>query len=547
MNNQVSNVFNQPPALENYNIFETDTVLRESLNQAGGEWAVEISSIFGEVCGRAEVLKLGELANKFTPVLKTHDRFGNRIDEVEFHPAYHELMKLGVENEVNSLAWTGEKHGRFAARAALMFIRHQIEEGTSCPLTMTFAVVPSLKIQPEIADEWLPKILSNEYDSRFIPAKEKRGALFGMAMTERQGGSDVRANTSFAKPLSERGAGQVYEITGHKWFCSAPMCDAFLVLAQTEHGISCFLLPRFKPDGTKNSFYIQRLKDKLGNKSNASSEIEFHSAWARMIGEEGRGVANIMEMVRHTRLDCSIGSAATMRKAVAEAIHHCRHRSTFGKRLIKNDLMKNVLADLALESEAATAFAFRLAQSFDEAETNENEKLFSRIATAIGKFWICKRATSAVGEAMECLGGNGYVEESPLPRLYRDIPVNSIWEGSGNVQCLDVLRSRQKEPDSLETVFEELKTAMGANSFYDYYVQKLKRELAETANLEFRARRLVEMLALGIQASILIKNSPNYVSETFCQSRLNETGFTFGTLTALDNLENIIYRSLPEI
>lgn len=528
---KISEVINQPPPLENYNIFSSDIALQEAVKREGSAWIAEKAQKFGEICGSAEFLKFGELANRFAPILKTHDRFGHRIDEVEFHPAYHELMKFGVENETHSLPWTSEKKGSNVARACLMFLRHQTEEGTSCPLTMTFAAVPSLQIQPEIAEEWLPRIFTNEYDSRLIPASEKRGAIFGMAMTERQGGSDVRANTTFAKPISMRGAGREYEITGHKWFCSAPMSDAFLVLAQTENGLSCFLLPRFRPDGTKNAFYIQRLKDKLGNKSNASSEVEFHAAYAKMIGEEGRGVANIMEMVRHTRLDCCIGSAAAMRRALTEAIHHARNRKAFGKLLIEQPLMQNVLADLCLESEAATAFAFRLARAFDEAKENEEAKLFARLATAIGKFWITKRAVAAIGEALECLGGNGYVEESPLPRLYRDAPLNSIWEGSGNVQCLDVLRSINKEPESLEIVLNEIKQASGIDKNFDAFLQNLEREFTDQTNLEFRARRIVEKLALALQASILLKNAPNEIAENFCSARLtDEQGMVFGNL-----------------
>ena len=540
-----SEVFNQPPPLENYNLFTSDTALQEAVRREGGAWVAKKATEFGAICGRVETLKLGELANRYTPVLKTHDRFGHRIDEVEFHPAYHELMRFGVENETHSLPWTSEKSGSHAARACLMFLRHQIEEGTSCPLTMTFAAVPSLEIQPEIAAEWLPRIFSNEYDARFLPAAEKRGALFGMAMTERQGGSDVRANTTFAKPSNQRGAGREYEVTGHKWFCSAPMSDAFLVLAQTENGLSCFLLPRFRPDGTRNAFHIQRLKDKLGNRSNASSEVEFDAAWARMIGEEGRGVANIMEMVRHTRLDCAVGSAATMRRAVTEAIHHALYRSAFGNKLIEQPLMQNVLADLCLESEAATAFAFRLARAFDEAKKNEEARHFARLATAIGKFWITKRAISVVAEALECLGGNGYVEESPLPRLYRDVPLNSIWEGSGNVQCLDVLRSIQKEPESLEIVLNEIKSAIGEDKIFDAFLAKLEKELSDKSNLEFRARRIVEKLALALQASILLKNLPNEIGENFCASRLSEeSGYVFGDLPHLFDFKKIFERTV---
>ncbi len=535
---------NQPPILENYNLFAADTPLQESVKANGGAWNNEHAGRFGEILGKAETLELGNLANKNLPILKTHDRFGNRLDTVEYHPSYHELMKIGIENETHSLSWTSERGGAYVARSALAFLKQQVDEGTSCPLTMTFAVVPSLKIQPEIADEWLPRILSNEYDARFVPAPEKRGATFGMAMTEPQGGSDIRANITFAEKLNEKGE---YKITGRKWFCSAPMCDAFLVLAQTRRGVSCFLLPRFKPDGAKNAFHIQRLKDKLGNRSNASSEVEFHQAYAQIIGEKGRGVANIMEMVRHTRLDCAVGSAATLRRAVAESLHHCAYRVAFGKLLIEQPLMQNVLADLCLESESATALAFRLAKGFDESANDEQAKLFTRIATAIGKFWICKRAVVAVSEAMEVLGGNGYVEESVLPRLYRDIPVNSIWEGSGNVQCLDVLRSMQKEPQSVEALLNEIKSASGANINFDNFIRVVEKELLNVNDLEFRARGVVERLALALQAAVLLRNAPAFVGDAFCNSRLSEENhLSFGTLPVGVEVEKIIARSMPK-
>ena len=532
---------NQPPILENYNLFTSDRVLREAVKNNGGAWNDENAAAFGEILGKAETLELGNSANKNPPILKTHDRFGNRSDTVEFHPAYHELMRVSIENETHTLAWTSERDGGYVARSALAFMKQQVDEGTSCPLTMTFAVVPSLKISPEIADEWLPKVLSNEYDSRFTPVSEKRGALFGMAMTEPQGGSDVRANITFAEKLNDKGE---YKITGRKWFCSAPMSDAFLVLAQTDKGLSCFLMPRFTPDGAVNAIHFQRLKNKLGNKSNASAEVEFHGAFAKIIGEEGRGTANIMEMVRHTRLDCAVGSAGTLRRAVAEAIHHCSYRSAFGKRLIEQPLMRNVLADLALESEAATALAFRLARGFDESKSSEAARFFTRAATAIGKFWICKRAVAALGEAMEVLGGNGYVEESVLPRLYRDIPVNSIWEGSGNVQCLDVLRSMQKEPLSVETLLNEINTAKGLNDFYDAHAAKLEKELLNADYLEFRARRIVEQTALALQAGILLKHAPDFVAETFCAARLAGNNLMFGTLPVGAAVEKIIERAM---
>lgn len=543
-----TDVLNQPPALEDYNLFEFDTPLREALTREGASWVAEQAHEFGALLGRAETLKLGELANRYTPVLRTHDRFGHRIDEVEFHQAYHELMRLGIAWQSHSLPWTSGQNGTHVARAALTFLRHQVDEGHGCPLSMSYSVVPSLRIQPELAAEWEPRLFSTEYDSRCLPAEQKRGVLFGMAMTERQGGSDVRSNTTRAKAINKRGPGEAYEITGHKWFCSAPMCDAFLILAQAEGGLSCFLLPRWRPDSTRNAFHLQRLKDKLGNKSNASSEVEFHGAYARLIGEEGRGVANIIEMVRHTRLDCAIGSASTMRRAVAEALHHTRHRYAFGARLLEQPLMQNVLADLCLESEAATALAFRLARSFDESERDEMQRLFSRIATAIGKFWITKRGIAVVAEALECLGGGGYVEEAPLARLYRDIPLNSIWEGSGNVQCLDVLRAMRKEPDTVEALFAELRQARGMEARYDAFVQRIERELADTNFIEARARRIVEALGLALQASLLLQHGHPAVAEAFCASRLaGEQRLVLGTLSVGAALAVIIERATPVV
>jgi putative acyl-CoA dehydrogenase len=544
-------VLNQPPALENYNLYECDKPLREAVAREGGGWVDERALEFGALLGRAETLRLGELANRHPPVLHTHDRFGNRIDEVEFHPAWHELMRLGISAGTHSLPWTSNTLGQIepahVGRAALMMLSHQVEEGHSCPITMTFAVVPSLRIQPDLAAEWEPRVLSNEYDPRFIPANEKGGALFGMAMTERQGGSDVRSNTTRAVPVAKRGPGEAYQITGHKWFCSAPMSDAFLVLAQAEGGLSCLLLPRWKPDGSRNAFHIQRLKDKLGNRSNASSEVEFHGAHAWLIGDEGRGVANIIEMVRHTRLDCTFGSAATMRRAIAEVLHHAHYRYTFGDRLINQPLMKNVLADLCVEYEAAVALALRLARSFDEAgnETgDETQRHFSRVATAVGKYWITKRAIAVVAEALECLGGNGYVEEAPLARLYRDVPLNSIWEGSGNVQCLDVLRAMQKEPETARALFAELDAAQGIDVRYDEMLRKIQVELSDKSQSEARARRIVESLGIALQASLLLKHGHTAVKEAFCSSRLADRHLAFGTLSPKNDFDAIIERSV---
>ncbi len=539
-------VFNQSTPLEDYNLFEHDLPLREALRREGGAWGEAQALAFGARLGRAETLRLGELANRYPPVLHTHDRFGQRSDQVEYHPAYHELMRLGVGQRVHSLPWTEPRPGAQVVRAVLMMLRHQVEEGSSCPLTMTFAVVPAIRQQPELAAEWLPGILSDQYDPRFLPAAQKQGLLFGMALTERQGGSDVQANTSRAVPIGQPGPGREYRISGHKWFCSAPMCDGFLTLAQTERGLSCFLLPRWKPDQTVNAFHIQRLKDKLGNRSNASSEIEFQDAWARLVGEEGRGVPTIISMVWHTRLDCAIGSAASMRRAVSEALHHAAQRRAFGRRLIDQPLMQNVLADLCLEVEAATALALRLARGFDQSPYDEQQRRFTRLATAVGKYWITKRNPAVNGEALECWGGNGYVEEGPMPRLFRDSPLNGIWEGSGNVQCLDMLRALRKEQGVLEATLAELRLAAGGNRHYDAFLAKLEGELADPTDLEPRARRLAEHLALALQAALLVQHAPAAVSEAFCAARLSgEGGLAFGTLPAGTDFGTIIERAMP--
>src|SRR5262244_3589204 len=402
-------VLNQPPPLEHYDLFSTDRVLVEALEREGAGWARERARRLGAEAG-SEALVWGRLANANPPILRTHDRFGHRIDEVEFHPAWHELLRLSVHHELHALPWRDPRPGAHAARAALFFVLSQAEAGHGCPISMTYSAVPALRAQPELAAEWEPRILSTRYDAHVRPAGEKTGVLIGMAMTEKQGGSDVRANTTRARALGRGGAGEEYELTGHKWFCSAPMCDAFLVLAQAERGLSCFLLPRWRPDGTRNKFHIQRLKDKMGNRSNASSEVEFDGAWARLIGEEGRGVSTIIEMVHHTRLDCAIGAAALMRQALVQAMHHAHYRRAFGKLLIDQPLMRNVLADLALESEAATLLTMRLAGAADRAIRGDTaERVFRRIGVAIGKYWVPKRTPGFTAEALECLGGNGYV------------------------------------------------------------------------------------------------------------------------------------------
>ena len=541
-------VFNQPPPLEDYNLFESDCALQEAVHREGGGWIDAEARKFGELLGKPETINLGVLANRFAPELRTHDRFGFRIDEVTFHPAYHELMRIGIEAQTHSLPWIEKRPGAHVARAALVILRHQIDEGTGCPITMTFAAIPSLRLQPELAAEWEPPALSSVYDCRPMPSWEKHGVLFGMGMTERQGGSDVRANTTLAEPVISSGPGHEYVITGHKWFCSAPMCDAFLILAQAPAGLSCFLLPRWRADGTRNAFHLLRLKDKLGNRSNASSEVEFRRASARLVGEEGRGIATIMEMVRHTRLDCALGSAASMRKAVAEATHHAAHRSAFGRPLIDQPLMRNVLADLCLESEAATTLAIRLAHAFDRSAESAFEQKFARIATAIAKYWITKRAPAVVAEALECLGGNGYVEESPLPRLYRDAPLNSLWEGAGNLQCLDVLRAMQKDPSTVGALQQEIASAAGLNSIFDRFAGSLISTKQIGTNAEFGARWFVEKMALALQAAALIRSGNQVIADIFCAARLTESlGLAFGTLRSSDGVAVLLERSRPKM
>ena len=534
-------VTNQPPPLEGHNLLESDRPLAEAVHREGASWAEAQLQALGKLAGTPEVLRWGVEANEHPPVLRTHDRYGNRIDEVEFHPSWHRLMELAVSNGVHAMPWRDPRPGAHVARAAAMILGSQVESGHGCPVSMTYAAVPALRAEPEVAAEWEPHLTSLDYDPRLLPAGEKAGALCGMAMTEKQGGSDVRANTTRAEPLSD-GA---YALTGHKWFCSAPMCDAFLVLAQAPEGLTCFLLPRVLPDGSRNAFHIQRLKDKLGNRSNASSEIELDGAWARRIGEPGRGVPTIIEMVNFTRLDCVLGSTGLIRRAVAEATHHAAYREAFGRRLIDQPLMRNVLADLCIESEAATTLAMRLARAVDDGQRDEREAVFRRIAVAIGKYHVCKTAVGVVAEALECLGGNGYVEESGMPRLYRETPLNSIWEGSGNVNALDVLRAIARRPESLEVYLDEVAEAEGADDRFDGYLRDLRRELSDPADAEVRARRLVERLATALQASLLLRHAPNHMSDAFCASRLAGAGRSYGTLAPGTAFEEIVERHRP--
>jgi putative acyl-CoA dehydrogenase len=499
---------------------------------------VESCGAFGRLCG-GEPLELGRLANQYPPTLRTHDRFGERVDEVEFHPAWHALLSLGVEHGVHSLPWRDPTAGAHATRAARFMTLAYAEAGVGCPLSMTYAAVPALRFcAPDLAAVWEPALTSTEYDSGLRPVWEKRGALCGMAMTERQGGSDVRSNETRAEP-----AGDVYLLDGHKWFCSAPMCDAFLVLAQAPSGPTCFLLSRVLDDGSRNGFRIDRLKDKLGNRSNASAEIRLERAVAHRVGDEGRGIATIIQMVVHTRLDCVLGSTALMRRAVAEATHHAAHRSAFGRRLVDQPLMLNVLADLCLDAEAATATAMRLARAFDE-----QDHAFRRLATAVSKYWVCKATPPLVVEALECLGGNGYVEESSLPRLFRESPLNSIWEGSGNVNCLDVLRALEREPESLDAFRAELALSRGESAHLDDAVADLESELADDTDTQLRARRLVERLALCLQASLLVRHAPAAVADAYCATRLGaDGGRAYGTLPRTAEVGAIVERHRPHV
>src|SRR2546425_399716 len=530
-------VLNQPPPLQDYDPLALDQALAQALRREGAAWATAEIGAFARRTASPEGVGWGFQANENRPRLCTHDRFGTRIDEVEFHPAWHELMRLSIGSGVHSGPWRDPREGAHVARAAKMLLVSQAEAGHGCPISMTYSAFPALQRQPDLLDEWAPRIVSLDYDARVRPPVEKRGALIGMGMTEKQGGSDVRANTTRAEPV---GSG-AYALTGHKWFCSAPMSDAFLVLAQAPRGLSCFLLPRWTPDGERNRFQLQRVKDKLGNRSNASAEVELDRSWARLVGDEGRGVSTIVEMVNHTRLDCVIGAAAVMRQALVQAAHHCRHRSAFGRLLIEQPLMRAVLADLAIESEAATVLMMRLARAYDR---REQEGGFRRLGTAIAKYWVCKRAAPMVAEALECLGGNGYVEESILPRLYREAPLNSIWEGSGNVICLDVLRALQKEPQARDAVVTELRLARGADRRLDAALDDVEARLASPD--EAGARRLVESLALALQGSLLARHSPAPVSDAFCAARLRgDHGYAFGALPAGIDAGAVLERAWP--
>ncbi|MFC8371539.1 MULTISPECIES: acyl-CoA dehydrogenase family protein [unclassified Streptomyces] len=535
-------VSNQAPPLVQYDVFGADRALVEAVERhlapdVLDEGRSELSGL-GRTAGSAQVQEWGVLANENPPRLRTHDRYGHRIDEVDFHPSWHRLLGKGVSAGLTA-AWG--RPGGHVRRAAAFLVWTQVEAGNGCPLSMTHAAVPALRADPALAAAWEPRLTSTVYDRALRPPGQKPGALFGMGMTEKQGGSDVRANTTAARPLAEDGA---YELTGHKWFCSAPMSDAFLVLAQAPGGLTCFLVPRVLEDGARNVFLIQRLKDKLGNRSNASAEVEFAGTWARRVGEEGRGVHTIIGMVAATRLDCVLGSAGLMRQAVAQAVHHCAYREAFGGKLVDKPLMRNVLADLALESEAATTLALRLAAAYDDG--GEQERALLRIAVPAAKYWVTKRCAPLAVEAAECLGGNGYVEESGMPRLVRESPLNSIWEGAGNVQALDVLRALRREPAALDACLREVGRARGADHRLDAAIKDLLTELADLEGVEGRARRLVERLALVLQGSLLVRYAPPQVADAFCAARLGgDGGAAFGTLPHTLDLASVVERARP--
>ncbi|MFH8655522.1 acyl-CoA dehydrogenase family protein [Streptomyces afghaniensis] len=535
-------VNNQVPPLVGYDVFSADRALTAAVERhldpgPRDEVLGELSAL-GRSAGSAQVQEWGAQANENPPRLRTHDRYGHRIDEVEFHPSWHRLLGKGVAAGLTA-AW--DRPAGHLRRAAAFLVWTQAEAGNGCPLSMTHAAVPALRTDPALAAEWEPRLTSMVYDRELRPARLKAGALFGMGMTEKQGGSDVRAGTTSARPLAEDGT---YELTGHKWFCSAPMSDGFLVLAQAPGGLTCFLVPRVLADGTRNVFLLQRLKDKLGNRSNASAEVEFDGTWARRVGEEGRGVRTIIEMVAATRLDCVLGSAGLMRQAVAQAVHHCTYREAFGGKLADKPLMRNVLADLALESEAATTLALRLAAACDDG--GEQERALLRIAVPAAKYWVTKRCPPVAVEAAECLGGNGYVEESGLPRLVRESPLNSIWEGAGNVQALDVLRALQREPGALDAYLREVGQARGADHRLDGAIKNLLTELADLEGVEGRARRLAERLALVLQGSLLVRFAPPQVADAFCAARLGgDGGAAFGTLPHTLDLASVVERARP--
>jgi putative acyl-CoA dehydrogenase len=538
-------VLNQSSACVGINIFDNDTILKQAVAREGAEWIAPRAYKLGAAAGDAEWQAHAHLANTHGPVLKTHDRFGNRIDTVEFHPSYHALMQLAFSAGVHSLAWTAHRRGAHAARATLSYIWNQIENGVGCPTGMAYSAIPSLRRVPAIRETFEPKVLAETYDPRPLPVGEKSAATIGMALTEKQGGSDLRANATRAVKVNGGGPGGEYRLRGHKWFCSAPMSDAFLTLAQADRGPSCFFVPRTLPDGVRNRLFIQRLKDKCGNRSNASSEIEYDDTYALLIGEEGGGIRAALEMAHLTRLDFAIGSAGLMRWALTLTLHHTHHRRSFQRVLANHPMMTNVLADLCLEAEAATVLAFRLARTVDEAaQGSEQARLLERILTPIAKFWNCKRAPAFIAECLECHGGNGFVEEQPMPRLYREAPLNGIWEGTGNVICLDVLRAMNREPDTVAALLAELAEARGADRRLDAFLDELETELADLRDQEYRGREITAMIATAVEAALLVRHAPPAVADAFVASRLERMpNRAFGSLPRGVEAGAIIARS----
>lgn len=538
-------VLNQPPPLTNYDVFRTDRALIDALVRENAASAFAQLGSLGSLAGSETAQEWARQANENPPKLRTHDRYGRRIDEVDFHPAYHDLMRVATQSGLHAAPWTSPDPVAHTARAAKFYVWGQVEAGHGCPISMTYASIPAVRAQPAIAQLWEPRLTACEYDPALRAIEEKRSAICGMAMTEKQGGSDVRANVTRAEFAERTDAGDAYLLTGHKWFCSAPMSDMFLVLAQTDAGVSCFVMPRVLPDGSRNAIFIQRLKDKLGNRSNASSEIELEGAWALLLGEPGRGVQTIVEMVNGTRLDCINGSASLMRQAVAQAIHHATYRHAFGKALIEQPLMQNVLADLALESEAAMLLLLRLARAVDRAPGDAHEAAIKRLGTAVGKYYVCKRTPAVIGEALECLGGNGYVEESGMPRLYREAPLNSIWEGSGNINALDVLRIAAKQPLALDAFRAEIEPALD-DPRLRRAADDVTAALRNTEHAESRARSIVERMALLWQAALLARDPYNPATEAFIDSRIaGNWGRTFGTLAPSQFIRQVVERAQP--
>ncbi|QET03017.1 DNA alkylation response protein [Cupriavidus pauculus] len=551
MTTETHRVFNQVPDLAHYNLLETDPALRAALARLGGDWHAGALSAYGARLGEPEVQHWAAEANRLPPELHTHDRTGERIDSVTFQPAWHALLGLLRAEQLQALPFAQPRAGAWAARTAGYFLQAQVESGSLCPITMTFASIPVLRKEPQLFGDLAPRLFAREHDARDLPWRDKASMMIGMGMTEKQGGSDVRANTTVALPVRGEGRGAEYALTGHKWFFSAPMCDAHLVVARmgaADGPISCFFVPRFRDDGSKNPILIQRLKDKLGNRSNSSSEVEFRDTAGILVGEEGRGIPTIIEMATNTRLDCVIGSSALLRAGLVQAVHHARHRMAFGRLLADQPLMRNVLADLALESEAATLLMMALADAFERADEDPLAAAWKRVLTPAAKFWICKRALEATGEAMEVWGGNGYVEEGPMARLYREAPVNSIWEGSGNIMCLDVLRALQRNPDDGARILQDLARRANGNAAVRAELASLQAMLREAPDqLEAGARRFAQGLVLTAQAALMIAHADAESAEQFVASRLGrQHGRVFGTLDADPaTLDRIVARAYP--